>query len=117
MRNMGIASEYFVFCKILVCVFFMKKKLGLKNKGTIRFTNHFDLGWKENSPIKIDEDPVELAFQENSYDFNETAASPGGLLGLIFAGYVPLASQSPYTIFVFSVANYRPHISHSWANM
>ena len=26
------------------------------------------------------------AFQENCYDFNETAAPPGGLLGFIFAG-------------------------------
>ena len=43
--------------------------------------------------------------------------SPGGLLGLIFAGYVPLASQSPYPIIVYSVANYRPHLSHFWANM
>ena len=42
---------------------------------------------------------------------------PGGLLGLIFAGYVPLASQSPYPVIVYSVANYRPHISHSWENM
>ena len=41
----------------------------------------------------------------------------GGLLGLIFAGYVTLASQSPYPIIVYSVANYRPHISHSWENM
>ena len=31
---------------------------------------------------------------------------------LIFAGYVPLASQSPYPIKVYSVANYRPHLSH-----
>ena len=30
----------------------------------------------------------------------------GGALGLIFAGYVPLASQSPYPIIVYSVANY-----------
>ena len=49
MRNMGIASEYFMFLngKVRfwsVCVFFMKKKWGVKNKGTIRFTNHFDLG-------------------------------------------------------------------------
>ena len=41
----------------------------------------------------------------------------GGLLGLIFAGYVLLASQSPYPIIVYSVANYRPHLSHFWANM
>ena len=34
---------------------------------------------------------------------------PGGALGSTFAGYVPLASQSPYPIIVYSVANYRPH--------
>ena len=38
------------------------------------------------------------------------------VLGLIFAGYVPLASQSPYPIIVYSVANYSPHISHFRAN-
>ena len=42
---------------------------------------------------------------------------PGGLLGSMFAGYVPLASQSLYPIIVYSVANYRPHLSHFWANM
>ena len=26
---------------------------------------------------------------------------PGGILGLMFAGYVPLASQSPYPIIVY----------------
>ena len=36
---------------------------------------------------------------------------------LMFAGYVPLASQSRYPITVYSVANYRPHLSHFWANM
>ena len=40
----------------------------------------------------------------------------GGVLGLIFAGYVLLASQSPYPIIVYSVANYTPHLSHFWAN-
>ena len=34
----------------------------------------------------------------------------GGVLGLIFAGYVPLASQNSYLIIVYSVANYRPHL-------
>ena len=38
-------------------------------------------------------------------------------LGLIFVGYVPLASQSPYPIIVYSVAIYRPGLSHVWANM
>ena len=45
-----------------------------------------------------------------------TTRGGGGLLGLIFAGYVPLASQSPYPIIAYFVANYRPHLSHFWAN-
>ena len=32
-------------------------------------------------------------------------------------GYVPLGSQSPYPFIVYSVANYRPRLSHLWANM
>ena len=41
----------------------------------------------------------------------------GGVLGSIFAGYVPLASQNPYPIIVYSLANYWPHLSHFWANV
>ena len=33
---------------------------------------------------------------------------------VIFAEYVPLASQSPYLIILYSVANYRPHLSPFW---
>ena len=33
---------------------------------------------------------------------------PGGVLGLIFAGYVPLGSRQPYLIIVYSVANIEP---------
>ena len=40
-----------------------------------------------------------------------------GVLGLIFAGYLPLASQSPYPIIVYSVAKYRPHLSHFGENV
>ena len=40
-----------------------------------------------------------------------------GVLGLIFAGYVPLASQSSYPIIVYSVANDRLHLCQFWANM
>ena len=43
--------------------------------------------------------------------------SGGGVVGLIFAGYLPLASQSPYPIIVYSVANYRLHLIHFWENM
>ena len=39
----------------------------------------------------------------------------GVLLGLIFAGYVPLASQGPYPIIVYSAANYRPLLNRFWA--
>ena len=39
------------------------------------------------------------------------------VLGSSFAGYVPLASQSPYPIIVYSMANYRPHLSHFWTNV
>ena len=31
----------------------------------------------------------------------------GGVLWLIFAGYLPLASQGPYPIIVYSVASHR----------
>ena len=41
----------------------------------------------------------------------------GGVLGSGFAGYVPLASQNPNPIIVNCVANYRPHLSHFWANV
>ena len=41
----------------------------------------------------------------------------GGILGSGFAAYVPVASQNPHPIIVYSVANYRPHLSHFWANV
>ena len=41
----------------------------------------------------------------------------GSVIRVVFAGYVPLASKSPYPNVVYSVANYRPHLSHFWANM
>ena len=52
--------------------------------------------------------------------FDHLSREGGGeVLRLIFAGYVPLASQSPspYLIIVYSVANCRPHLSHFGANM
>ena len=57
---MGNAAEYFMFfiweSKILVCSCSFDKKFWVKNKGTIIFTIHFYLGWKENS-LKTDWDP------------------------------------------------------------
>ena len=40
-----------------------------------------------------------------------------GVLGLMFAGYVPLASQSPCPIIVYFLANYRPHSRHFLENV
>ena len=46
MRNMGNAAEYFMFFKwkskilVCLCIFYIKKKkIGVKNKGIILFTN------------------------------------------------------------------------------
>ena len=50
-------------------------------------------------------------------DYDNVRYFPGGLLGSTFAGYMPLASQNPYPIIAYSVANYRPHLSHFWANV
>ena len=50
-------------------------------------------------------------------DSKRHAPPRGGVLGLIFVGYVLLAPQRPYPIIVYSVANYRPHLSRFWADM
>ena len=44
----------------------------------------------------------------------ERGRGGGGVLGLMFAGYVPLASQSPYPIIIYFLANFRPHLSHNF---
>ena len=76
----------------------------------------------------VDVIAVNLPRYENilkSYRSNPETASPpdlsfargGGVLESNFAGYVPLASQNPYPVIVNSVASYRPHLSHLWANV
>ena len=42
---------------------------------------------------------------------------PRRLVGLIFAGYVPLAPQNPNPIIVYSVAKCRPHLSNFRENV
>ena len=41
----------------------------------------------------------------------------GGVAGFSFAGYVPLASQSPCPIIVYFVASFTPHLSHFCENV
>ena len=53
--------------------------------------------------------------EQNGYtlnNINTPGGWGGGVLGLMFAGYVPLASESPYPILVYCLANYRPHFSN-----
>ena len=86
-RNMGNAAEYFMVVKwkskILVCLCIFYKKNWVKKKGTILFTNHFDLGWEENSLTKIDWDPVELSRKPVmiSTTPQPPPPPPGGYLG------------------------------------
>ena len=60
----------------------------------------------------------DLQFQIHVHQdlFDITVGGGGGveLPGLIFAGYLPLASQSPYPIIVYSVAKHKPHLRHFW---
>ena len=55
--------------------------------------------------------------EPNQRQTQPTYGCPCQVLESIFAGYVALASQSPYSIIVHSVANHRPHLSHFWANV
>ena len=53
-------------------------------------------------------------------DRGQYTRSPQGERGETWVNFcwdVPLASQSPYSIIVYSVAESRPHLSHFWANM
>ena len=52
-----------------------------------------------------------LCFQTSKEERLRNGKGGGGVLGLIFAGYVPLASQNSYPIIVYSVAKYRPLLS------
>ena len=50
--------------------------------------------------------------------YNEEGITARGVTWVTFCwGYVPLASQNPYHNIVYSVAKYRPHLSHFWENV
>ena len=55
----------------------------------------------------------------NLYLLDNAIAREGGGGGtwVKVAGYVPLASQSPYPIIVYFLVNYRPHFSHFLENV
>ena len=84
----------------LLYVLFLKKKSGLQRPCSRRSNR------KQNGHL------WSLIWNVNCNTYPR-----GGVLGSIFAGYVPLAYPDPYPIIVYSVANYRPHVSHFWANI
>ena len=53
--------EYLMFfewkSKILLCLCIFSKFFWVKNKGTILFTDHFDLGWKKVRLLRSTEIP------------------------------------------------------------
>ena len=121
MRNMGNAAEYFMFFKwkskilVCLCIFYKKRKLGSKIRAFFFLLIILIEVEKRICLLRLTEIPWN--FPGKLLWFQRNRGAPGGFRGVIFAGYVPLASQSPYPIIVFSVANCRLHISHSWANM
>ena len=67
--------------------------------------------WKFFHAYKYKDDSNEMESKLNPRSQLNTNPGGGGVLGLMFAGYVPLASQSTYPIIIYFLANYRPHVS------
>ena len=108
MTNTGNAAKYFMFFK-------WKSKFGVKNKATIPFTNHFDLGWKENSLSKIDWDPVELS--RKTVMISTKPWRPPAVTCINFCWVCDAGLSEPLPHYSLFCGNCRPHISHSWANI
>ena len=50
------------------------------------------------------------------YQTQAARPPPPGYLGPVWLGMYLLASQNLYPIIIYFMANYRPHLSHFWAN-
>ena len=77
------------------------------------------ISWLNTYNMKIDKlDEVTIVFGISDNNPGNCLLNPRGgeVLASIFAGFVPLASPNPYPIIICSVTNYRPHVSHLWAN-
>ena len=101
-----------------------RKKISL-NRVFLKLDNN---GWKMHTGARVRKESIYLSiylsiwkpFWKRVHPFSCTCARVhfpppgGGVLGLMFAGYVPLVSQSSYPIIVYFLANYRPHLIHFW---
>ena len=98
-----------VCCLLFIIIFPFSKGLLqlLANQANRQIVDMFGLADRENLIRK-----EETYYQEttNPQDCLMISTNHGGrgVLGLIFAGFVPLASQSPFPSIVYSVAKYRP---------
>ena len=68
----------------------------------------FGLADRENLIRKEETYYQETTNPQDCLTISTNHGGGGGVLGLIFAGFVPLASQSPFPSIVYSVAKYRP---------
>ena len=101
MRNMGNTAEYFMFFKwkskilVCLCIFYKKRKLGSKIRAFFFLLIVLIQVEKKICLLRLTEIP--WSFPGKLLSFQRNRGAPGGLRGVIFAGYVPLASQSPQT--------------------
>ena len=87
------------------------------SKFSTSLRHHSDLGSGTSSLWHFCACSADIILQGNHRGWGRRRGwGGGGVVGLTFAGYVLLVSQSPWPIVVYSVANYRPHLSHFWAN-
>ena len=98
-----------VCCLLFIIIFPFSKGLLqlLANQANRQIVDIFGLADRENLIRK-----EETYYQETTIPQDclmiSTNHGGRGVLGLIFAGFVSLASQSPFPSIVYSVAKYRP---------
>ena len=98
-----------VCCLLLIIIFPFSKGLLqlLANQANRQIVDMFGLADRENL-IRKEETYYQETTNPQDCLMISTNHGGGGVPGLIFAGFVPLASQSPFPSIVYSVAKYRP---------
>ena len=111
--------KLFIYVFYFIFILFSQTFINWSAQNTFKFafyTNHSRLILlRQISNDNFLKAPLKSTIFKNEQ--REHPGGGGGLLGSGFAGYVPLDSQNPHPIIVYSVAKYRPHLSHFWANV